>query len=249
MDCCRPIVREASSVMTKTAIYLRVSGDTQVDGMGFDRQREHIKAFCDARGFEIVGEWREEGVSGKIECEQRPAFQAMLAELLANGCRTIVVEDLSRLARRYAAQEQILLYLCSKEITLWTAANGGDNITEGIQADPTRRLVIGMMGLISQWEREQICAKLNAAKSRIRTEGRHPGQRGYSADPVKNRRVGGTVPYGEKPGEAETLALMCGLRQSGATLEQIRGELEDRGMKARSGKSWTIGAVHKVLTR
>jgi DNA invertase Pin-like site-specific DNA recombinase len=233
----------------KCAIYLRVSGDTQVDGMGFDRQREHIKAFCEARGFEIAGEWREEGVSGKIECEQRPAFQAMLAELLANGCRTIVVEDLSRLARRYAAQEQILLYLCSKEITLWTAANGGDNITEGIQADPTRRLVIGMMGLISQWEREQICAKLNAAKSRIRTEGRHPGQHGYSPDPVKNRRVGGTVPYGEKPGEDTIRENMRDWRELGATYQEIAERLNRENIPARSGKSWTVGAVHKVLTR
>ena len=82
--------------------YMRCSGDSQTYGDTWDRQIEKIHALASRLGFDIEKEWREEGISGKIECEQRPAFQAMLAELLSNGCRTIIVEDLSRLARRYA---------------------------------------------------------------------------------------------------------------------------------------------------
>ena len=74
---------------TKEAVmYLRVSGDSQISGDGFTRQIEKIQSFAESYGFTILKEWREEGISGKIECEQRPAFQAMLAELLSNGCRT-----------------------------------------------------------------------------------------------------------------------------------------------------------------
>ena len=177
----------------KIAIYLRVSGESQIVGDGFERQRDKCQQFATSKGFSVLGEWREEGVSGKVECEQRPAFQSMLAELLSNGCRTIIVEDLSRLARRYAIQEQILLYLCSKGVTLWSCANGGENITEAMSADPTRRLVIGMMGLISQWEREQIVAKLAAARKRKK---------------LATGRCDGRLPYGMKPGEQTVLTMI-----------------------------------------
>jgi DNA invertase Pin-like site-specific DNA recombinase len=129
--------------MIEAVAYMRCSGPSQGEGDTWERQIEKISALAKAQELAIVKEWREDSVSGKIECEQRPAWQEMLAELLSNGCRTIVVDDLSRLARRYAVQEQILFYLCAKGITLWTAANGGENVTAAMQADPTKRLLRG----------------------------------------------------------------------------------------------------------
>lgn len=216
------------------AAYLRCSGDSQIGGDTWDRQRERINAFAASHGFTIEHEWREEGVSGKVDCNQRPAFQAMLASLLANGCRTIIVEDLSRLARKYAVQEQILLYLCSKGITLWSCANGGDNITEAMSADPTRRLVIGMMGLISQWEREQIVAKLRAARDRKR---------------AREGRCGGVAPYGSTEHEARALELIQQARRDGLTLANIAHYMNNLGEPSRNGKQWHAGTICKILRR
>lgn len=235
--------------MTEAVSYMRCSGDNQVGGDTWDRQTEKIQSLATARDLVVAKQWREEGVSGKIECEQRPVFRAMLAELLSNGCRTIIVEDLSRLARRYAVQEQILLYLCAKGITLWTCANGGENITESMQADPTKRLLIGIVGLVSQWEREQIEAKLRAARQRIRKEGRRPGQKNYSSDPARNRHADGRLPYGWKPGEEETLRRILTLRASGSKPREIADLLNRDGLPTRYGKPWQTGTVGNIVRR
>ena len=242
--------------MTVAVSYMRCSGDGQIDGDTWNRQTEKIQALAARLGFEIEKEWREEGISGKIECEQRPAFQAMLAELLSNGCRTIIVEDLSRLARRYAVQEQILLYLCAKGITLWTCANGGQNITEEMNQDPTKRLLIGIVGLVSQWEREQLVEKLKAARGRIRKEGRKPGAKNYSPDPLVNHRAEGRKPFGEHPkfpGEKEIVCRMIVLSQAGNKPDQIAQILNSDGVPTRGtkhGKSpWHPSTINKILAR
>jgi site-specific DNA recombinase len=238
--------------MTVAVSYLRCSGESQIYGDTWERQSEKVKALATRLGFEIEKEWREEGVSGKIECEQRPAFQAMLAELLSNGCRTIIVEDLSRLARRYAVQEQILLYLCAKGITLWTCANGGQNITEEMNQDPTKRLLIGIVGLVSQWEREQLTEKLRAARERVRKQGRMPGAKHYSPDPRLNMRVEGRKAFGEdpsKPQEKPVLARMLSMREQGQNPEAIANILNAERVPTRMGKSWLPKTISKILAR
>ncbi len=232
--------------------YLRVSGDSQVSGDGFPRQIEKIQAFAQSYGFTITNEWREEGISGKIECEQRPAFQAMLAHLLSNGCRTIIVEDLSRLARRYAVQEQILLYLCAKGITLWTCANGGQNITEEMNQDPTKRLLIGIVGLVSQWEREQLVEKLKIARQHNRVK--DGLAKGYTKEEAASRgKCEGRKAFGEKEGEKPVLDRMILLRAAGLKLEQIASILNSEGIPTRGTKKgngvWLAQTVSKILSR
>ena len=227
--------------MIAAVSYMRCSGDGQIDGDTWNRQTEKIQSLASRLGFEIEKEWREEGISGKIECEQRPAFQAMLAELLSNGCRTIIVEDLSRLARRYAVQEQILLYLCAKGITLWTCANGGQNITDEMNQDPTKRLLIGIVGLVSQWEREQLVEKLKIARQhKKRDTGRCEGRKPFGSHP-------------DYPGEKEVVARMLSLRAAGNKPDQIAQIFNSEGIETRGtkkGKSpWHPNTIAKILAR
>lgn len=217
--------------------YMRCSGDGQISGDTWERQTERIQALAARQGLTIEHEWREEGISGKVECEQRPAFQAMLAHLLSNGCRTIIVEDLSRLARRYAVQEQILLYLCAKGITLWTCANGGQNITEEMNQDPTKRLLIGIVGLVSQWEREQLVEKLKIARQHMKLKtGRCEGRRAFGEDPAR-------------PDETPVLTQMLALREQGNNAEQIAKFLNAAGIKTQYEKSWLSPSVDRILKR
>lgn len=234
---------------TDCVSYLRCSGDSQVLGDTWNRQTEKIQALASSRDFTVVKEWREEGVSGKIECEQRPVFQAMLAEMMSNGCKTVIIEDLSRLARRYAVQEQILLYLCAKGITLWTCANGGENITEAMNADPTKRLLIGIVGLVSQWERETLVARNRIARQRIKEKGRLPGAKNYSTDKERNAHAEGRLRYGWKLGEETILKQMNILKGLGMSPKVIAAKLNDSGILSRYGKKWRGSTIRKILAR
>jgi DNA invertase Pin-like site-specific DNA recombinase len=54
--------------------YLRVSGKGQIEGDGFPRQLQAIKAHAAANGISVVKVFREEGVSGSVENMDRPAW-------------------------------------------------------------------------------------------------------------------------------------------------------------------------------
>lgn len=94
--------------MTRAFAYLRVSGKGQVEGDGFTRQLEAIKKYADHCDIKIARVCREEGVSGTTDWENRPAFSEMMAAMLANGTRTVLVERLDRCARDLMVQESII---------------------------------------------------------------------------------------------------------------------------------------------
>src|SRR5690349_6289068 len=88
--------------------YLRVSGRGQVDGDGFDRQREAIERFAACEGYELVGQYRDEGVSGTKDLAARPGLAALLDRLESNGVKVVIVERADRLARDLMVSEVIL---------------------------------------------------------------------------------------------------------------------------------------------
>ena len=94
--------------MVKAFAYLRVSGKAQVEGDGFTRQLEAIKRYAAAHDIKIAHVYREEGVSGTKELENRPAFVEMMTALHSNGTKLVLVEKLDRLARDLMIQETII---------------------------------------------------------------------------------------------------------------------------------------------
>jgi hypothetical protein len=62
-------------------------------------------------------------------------FTEMLADILSNGCRTIIVERLDRLARDLGIQNQLVVMLCSKGLTLISTDTQQD-VTATFSGDP-----------------------------------------------------------------------------------------------------------------
>ena len=63
-------------------IYTRVSTELQIDGYSLEAQKERLKREAKHRGMQIVGEYSDEGKSGK-NINGRPEFKQMLADLVA----------------------------------------------------------------------------------------------------------------------------------------------------------------------
>lgn len=219
--------------------YLRVSSKSQIEGDGFPRQREAIAAQAKLIGAEIVREFIEEGITGDSSWIDRPAFQDMISAILNNGVRTIIVENLTRLSRAYVVQDAILVYLASKKITL-IASDTGEDITAAIQGDPMKKALIQMQAVFSELEKNSLIAKLRKAKDRIRRE---------------TGRCEGRKPFGDRPGEPETLELMRSLRRKPIgkvkrmSFARIAAELQAAGHPTRSGKPWSASSVKTILSR
>ena len=97
--------------------YLRVSSQSQIEGDGFRRQEEEIRAFAKRNGIDIAGVFKE-GISGTKGEEDRPVFQEMVGDILSNGVNAIIVEGTDRLARTSQVQEQLIIFLTAKKINL-----------------------------------------------------------------------------------------------------------------------------------
>jgi DNA invertase Pin-like site-specific DNA recombinase len=213
--------------MTSAFGYLRVSGQGQVDGDGFPRQREAIQRYADAHGLEIVRWFQEEGVSGKIL--ERPAWRALAAELLADGVEIVLVEKLDRLARDLLVQETIIGDLLRYGKRLVSTME-----PDLCSDDPSRKLIRQIFGCIAEYDRAMIVAKLKAARDRKRRE---------------TGKCEGRKPFGHRLQERNTVGYIRELRRAGVSLAEIAAQLDDHRRKAPGGKRWNAMTVRRILRR
>jgi DNA invertase Pin-like site-specific DNA recombinase len=216
--------------------YLRVSGQGQVSGDGFPRQREAIESYSKKYGYTVVQWFQDEGVSGTLEETHRPAFQDMVQVILKNGVQTVIVEGLDRLAREYRIQETLLIYLASKGITLLSARTE-ENVTEAIQADPMKKALIQIQGVFSELEKSLLVKKLRAARERKRQlEGKCEGRKSIKEQSPEVLKVIKSLRK-TKPG------------QKRRSYNEIAQELNRRGLYTVSGKPFSGSNVQKILSR
>lgn len=223
--------------MTEACAYMRCSGASQVDRDSFPRQIASIRSCCQSKGLQLIHEYREEAVPGKLDEESRPAFQRMISDLLGNGCRTIVIEGMSRLAREYRTQEHLIIYIASKGITL-ISSDTGEDITAAMMGDPMRRALVQIQGIFSELDKNLLVAKLRKARDRQRElTGKSEGRKAF----------------GEKDGEKPILGRMIALRSEGQNPEQIAQILNAEGIPTRGTKKgkgiWLAPTIAKILKR
>jgi len=217
----------------KAVGYLRCSSLASVAGDTWERQSTAIRERATSLGYEVIAEYQERGVPGKLDEDQRPAFQQMIADLLGNGCKVIIVEGLDRLAREYRIQESLIIYIATKGLTL-ISANTGENITEAMMGDPMRRALVQIQGILAELDKNMIIAKTRKARERIRASG---------------KRCEGKKPYGSRPSETQWLGWIIAQRIAGSPPEAIARMLNDNGVPTRFGKRWHSGTVSKILAR
>ena len=84
----------------KACLYLRVSGDDQVEGASLETQEKECRAYCQRNGIEVVRVFTDAGESAKTAA--RPQFKSLLTYSIdkQNGINCVVAYRLDRLARK-----------------------------------------------------------------------------------------------------------------------------------------------------
>jgi len=219
--------QDSKPALKKAFAYLRVSGESQVEGGGFPRQRTAIKKWAEANNVRIVRWFEEKGVSGSIEGVDRPAFQEMLTALLSNGTRIVLIERLDRIARDIVVQESILKELNRKGFELVSVSE-----PDLCSADPYRSAMRQMLGVFAELDRKTIVLKLRAARQRKK---------------ARTGRCEGRKPFGFRDGEQKIVARMKSLKAEGRNWEGISSTLNSEGFKTRSGGSWFPATVRRIV--
>jgi DNA invertase Pin-like site-specific DNA recombinase len=221
-------------VKTTAYAYLRVSSKGQISGHGFDRQADTIDAYASERGYVIQQTFRDAFTGTEAE---RPEFNKMLATILANGVRHILVESLDRLARDVMVQSLLLAKLAQHSITLINCVTGED-VTAALADDPMRKALIQIQSVFSELEKSRLVAKLRRAREAKREV---------------NGKCEGRKAFGEKPGENEVVAMMRSLRRKRGgkrmSFANIAVELNRRSVPTRTGAQWHVTTVRNILSR
>jgi DNA invertase Pin-like site-specific DNA recombinase len=215
--------------VTKLFVYLRVSGRGQIDGDGFDRQLLACQSYAAEHNCEIVEVFREKGICGETELEDRPALSELFAALEENGIKTVLIEKLDRLARDLMVQETIIADIQKSGYALLSTCE-----PDLCSKDPSRVLVRQIFGAISEYEKAMIVLKLRGARQRKK---------------AKTGKGEGRHAFGEKPAEARTLEQIAEWAATGATSQRIATDLNSCNYRTRSGKPWRGTTVAKIVHR
>src|SRR5687768_9821207 len=93
--------RSSQGDSTLAAIYVRVSSKEQVEGYSLDAQRRACRELCASRGYQVVAEYADEGLSAHTDnLTKRPGFAQMLADAEGGRFGVIVVHKMDRFARK-----------------------------------------------------------------------------------------------------------------------------------------------------
>lgn len=217
--------------------YLRVSTKRQgQSGLGLEAQRAACARYIEGAGGSLppVAEFVEVE-SGKNSA--RPELQKALDLCRVTGGGVLVIAKLDRLARNAA-------FLLSLR----------DSGVEFVAADmpQANRLLVGIMALVAEQEREAISARTREALAAAKARGvKLGGDRGGRATAAA--RAAGTAARVQRADElAARLAPHVREAQSlGRTsLRQIAAHFEERGIVTPTGRSvWTPKAVANLLGR
>jgi len=223
--------------MKKAFAYLRVSHSKQSgeDKDGFRRQSECISEYAKKENIEIV-ETYADAISGTKGIDSRPKLGELLDAISCSDINVIIVERTDRIAR-CAMTGEIMFQEFKKQNIRVILAETGQEWTQDDSA--TARMVRGILGHISQFEKDVLVEKLRAARERIKRE---------------KGKCEGRKAYGEKAGEEKTLAAMKKLlrkprKAPARSYQKVADAMNEKGIQTRYGKKWSGSAVRQIAVK
>lgn len=151
-------------------IYTRVSTELQIDGYSLEAQKERLRREATHRGMKIVGEYSDEGKSGK-NVSGRPAFQQMLKDIKSgkDDVDYVLVFKLSRFGRNAADTLNSLQFMEDYGVNLLCVEDGIDS------AGAAGKLIISVLAAVAEIERSNIQEQTMAGRKQKARDGKWNG--------------------------------------------------------------------------
>jgi DNA invertase Pin-like site-specific DNA recombinase len=143
----------------RAALYLRVS----TDGQTVENQRLALRAVCEQRGWQLVQEYVDSGISGAKGRRQRPGLDALLKD--ARRFDVVLAWALDRLGRSLVDLLDTLGELEAAGVGLVLHQQAIDTTT------PAGRMFFQVTGAFAEFERGMIRSRVMAGLERARARG------------------------------------------------------------------------------
>ena len=166
-------------MVRKVAIYSRVSTLDQT----IDNQLLGLRDHCSKMGWEIVKEYSDEGLSGTLSRDKRPALNSLIKDAYRKKFDSVVCWDISRIGR---SMKELVLFLSDmkdRDIGICSVRQGFDTSTT------MGEMMFQFVGILSSWEREMIRERTLAGLDRARSEGKTLGRKKVITDEITSKIV------------------------------------------------------------
>jgi DNA invertase Pin-like site-specific DNA recombinase len=153
---------------TKVALYCRVSTSTK--DQTTENQLRELTAYCDRMGYEIIKIYEDE-VSGAKSREKHPAYNEMCQDAFLKKFDIIIGWDVSRFGRSMKEFITFLSEMDDSNIGVIAVKNGLDSQSS------SGRMMLKMIGLMEEWNREMLIERVNAGLARTVANGTKLGRK------------------------------------------------------------------------
>lgn len=154
--------------MKRAALYVRVS--TSDRGQTVENQLQPLQEAAGRLGWTIVAIHRDEGISGSKGRQQRPGLDALLKGVTRRECDLVAAWSVCRLGRSLPDLVGLLGELQARDVDLYLHQQALDTST------PSGRMLFGMLGVFSEFERAMIRDRVLAGLHRARSSGKRLGR-------------------------------------------------------------------------
>ena len=166
-------------MVRKVAIYCRVSTLDQT----VDNQLIELRDHCSKMGWEITKEYSDEGLSGTLSRDKRPALNSLIKDAYRKRFDAVVCWDISRIGR---SMKELVLFLSDmkdRDIGIVSVRQGFDTSTT------MGEMMFQFVGILSSWEREMIRERTLAGLERAKSEGKTLGRKKVSNDEITTKII------------------------------------------------------------
>jgi DNA invertase Pin-like site-specific DNA recombinase len=161
----------------RAAIYVRVSTDKQT----IENQLRELHRIAEHRGWEIVHEYRDAGISGAKGREERPGLDKMLKDAQRRRFDIVMAWAIDRLGRSLIDLLGTIQALEACGVDLYLDQQAIDTTT------PAGRLMFQITGAFAEFERSMIRQRVNAGLKRAIAAGKQLGR--PRIDPAVEKRI------------------------------------------------------------
>ena len=150
----------------KAAIYVRVSTDKQT----VENQVAALRQIAERRGWEIVEQYHDAGISGSKGRDGRPGLDQMLKDASRRKFDVIMAWAIDRLGRSLIDLLGTIQTLEACGVDLYLDQQSIDTTT------PAGKLMFQVCGAFAEFERSMIQQRVRAGLKRAAEKGNYPGR-------------------------------------------------------------------------
>ena len=197
----------------RAALYVRVSTDRQT----VENQIEALSKVADARGWQIVATYRDQGISGAKGRKDRPGLDQILNDAQRGKFDVVMAWAIDRLGRSLVDLLHTIEHLKVCGVDLYLDQQSIDTTT------PAGKLMLQMTGAFAEFERSMIQARIHAGLKRAVANGKTLGRK-----PVEDTAEGAAKAAEARKALARGIginrvAALVGL--SNSTVQRIKAEM------------------------